>query len=68
MAIGLWSKHKTKLERTENDKGVLGVCSGAPLISVKALIVSSGCCADEELHRRQEEREEKEKLVVEGRC
>lgn len=34
-----------------------GVSSGAPLISVKAFIVSSGRAADEELHRRREEME-----------
>lgn len=41
---------------------------GAPLISAKAFIVSSGRGADEELYRRREEREEKEKLVRDGRC
>lgn len=44
-----------------------GVFSGAPLISVKAFIVSSGRGADEELHRRLEESERKGKLVR-GRC
>lgn len=37
-----------------------GVFGGAPLISVKAFIVSSGLGADEELYRRREERREGE--------
>lgn len=44
-----------------------GVFSGAPLISAKAFIVSSGRGADEELHRRSEESGRKGKLVR-GRC
>lgn len=54
--------------KIKEGEGGLGVFSGAPLISVKAFIVSSGRGADEELHRRREESEEKEKLVSEGRC
>lgn len=41
-------------------KGVFGVFCGAPLISVKAFIPSSGRSADEELSRRREERREGE--------
>lgn len=54
------------VKRKEAAEG-FGVSSAAPLISLKAFIVSSGRAADEELHRRREESERKWKLVR-GRC
>lgn len=54
--------------KIKEEKGAFGVFSRAPLILVKAFIVSSGRGADESLRRRQEESEAKEKLVSEGRC
>lgn len=54
--------------KIKEEKGAFGVFSCAPLIVVKAFIVSSGRGADESLHRRQKESEEKEKLVSKGRC